>query len=214
MRRWSQTLALAIASCALGAVWAQDDSSSEDSFAPARQNVLLRLHFERQYHSLQLHPTPERNQFFIERYIDLQIDYFLEKTREQVESVETAQQGLKDSHQSFLELESIATRQAFSSSLKDVEDRANDLRNALAYILLQLDSKGDPSVEVKDATTGFRDEVDYISRQIKSALKQIDTYFFSAQNTVQFADLKGKNMLIQLYRAQQIAKKVREKLHN
>ena len=81
----------------------------------------------------------------------------------------------------------------------------------LRYVLTVLEDKGDlKPVEQKEPGSLYESETHFIGEQIGKAEKRIIQYLFEVESVIQLEDLKGENMLIHLYLAREMAKKIRE----
>ena len=78
--------------------------------------------------------------------------------------------------------------------------------------MMELTRKSDfkPIIEGSAASSGFRDEIEFLASEIKKANQRIADYFFVPTHTVRIEDLKGENLMICLYRVQQMSKALRK----
>ena len=154
---------------------------------------------------------------FNDALIDRQIDHYVTELREKLALLKT--------HFSEVERERETIRQATSTQVRrqarvnrkralgGIQDQAGDLWNMLRYIFVALEDKGDfkPLIETTDTGSLFEKEIQFIGEQIEKAEKRITQYFFETESTISLEDLKGENMLIHLYRAREMAKRLRER---
>ena len=79
----------------------------------------------------------------------------------------------------------------------------------LRYVLTVLEDKGDlQPVEPQEPDSLYEKETQFIGEQIGKAEKRITEYLFRVASVIQLEDLKGENMLIHLYLAREMAKKI------
>lgn len=202
------------------AAWAQDpEEESEDFESPARQNPILREYFRKQY----LNITPEREErftppIFLERYVDRQIDHFLKGVEERLADIRSLLGEVEQVREEFVAAEGAvdnrAAQQRFRNSIRQLESQADDLRKHLAFMFPGLDDRTSfrPSLERNSLKSGFQKEIVYIREQLDRAEDEIRDYLFHSTNTVRLEALKEEGMLILLYRAKEMAKRVREEL--
>ncbi len=152
---------------------------------------------------------------FLEDYIDRQIDHYLSELREKLVDLNTHFAQVEQAQETILQGSSEqAIRQArvqWRNALKGVQDEAGDAWNMLRFVLTVLKDKGDLKlVEPQEPGSLYEQETQFIGEQIGKAEKRITAYLFRVESVIQLEDLKEANMLIHLYLAREMAKKIRK----
>ena len=186
--------------------------------ATALQNQILRSHFRDQFLSLHRsvgpYETPAR---FTQKFVDRQIEHFLKRVEEKLEILENSVDDLTEIRRQVvdgeIELDS-KVRGQWKEQTRKISGSADDLRDMLAVIFLQLRSKDDFKPEVHTAENNFFFEVEIrrLNRETESATRLIRSYLFNAASTVHITDLRHTNMLIFLHHIRQMAKMLQEKV--
>ena len=151
----------------------------------------------------------------LEDYIDRQIDHYLSELREKLVDLNNHFAQVEQAQETILQGSSEqAIRQArvqWRNALKGVQDEAGDAWNMLLYFLTGLKDKGDLKlVEPQEPGSLYEQETQFIGEQIGKAEKRITAYLFRVESVIQLEDLKEANMLIHLYLAREMAKKIRK----
>ncbi|MEE8161351.1 MAG: hypothetical protein V3T61_06915 [Acidobacteriota bacterium] len=185
---------------------------------PARQNPILRQYFRKQFyetrvlHNRRIPSTPT----FVEHFVDRQIDYYLRKLREKLDSMsfhfahlEGAVQGLRPG---LTEQNRSQARELWRKSLEQIHDDSGALRSMISYVFTELKNKDSGKAHIRpDAIdSGFQEERVYLGEQISEAEHRIRGYFFKSKNTIQVEELKGENMLIHLHRVREVSKAMKK----
>jgi hypothetical protein len=152
---------------------------------------------------------------FLEDYIDRQIDHYLSELREKLVDLNNHFAQVEQAQETILQGSSeqaIAhARVQWRNALKGVQDEAGDTWNMLRYVLTVLEDKSDlKPVEPQEPGSLYERETHFIGEQIGKAEKRIIEYLFEVESVIQLEDLKGENMLIHLYLAREMAKKIRK----
>ena len=219
LRRLS-TVACCLCLCFAGSVSfagsAQEEE--EEEISPARQNPILRAHFRRQFGNMRSFGTRGRGRRdpFLEDYIDRQIDHYLSELREKLAQLNNHFAQVEQAQETILQDSSAQAigqaRVRWRSALKGVQDEAGDLWNMLRFVLTVLEDKGDlKPFEPQEPDSLYEKETQFIGEQIGKAEKRITEYLFQVESVIRLEDLKGENMLIHLYLAREMAKKIRER---
>ena len=192
-------------------------AQEEEDPPPARQNPILRAHFRRQLVNIRSFGARGRGRRdpFLEDYIDRQIDHYLSELREKLIDLNTHFAQVEQAQETILQGSSEqAIRQArvqWRNALKGVQDEAGDAWNMLRFVLTVLKDKGDLKlVEPQEPGSLYEQETQFIGEQIGKAEKRITAYLFRVESVIQLEDLKEANMLIHLYLAREMAKKIRK----
>lgn len=192
-------------------------AQEEEDPPPARQNPILRAHFRRQLVNIRSFGARGRGRRdpFLEDYIDRQIDHYLSELREKLVDLNNHFARVEQAQETILQGSSEqAIRQArvqWRNALKGVQDEAGDAWNMLRYVLTVLKDKGDLKlVEPQEPGSLYEQETQFIGEQIGKAEKRITAYLFRVESVIQLEDLKEANMLIHLYLAREMAKKIRK----
>ena len=191
-------------------------AQEEEEPPPARQNPILRAYFSRQLGNMRSFDSSGRGRRdpFLDDYVDRQIDHYLSELREKLADLNNHFAQVEQAQEAILQGSSAQAigraRVQWRNALKDVQDEASDLWNMLRYVLTVLEDKGDlPPVEPQEPDSLYEEETQFIGEQIGKAEKRITEYLFRVASVIQLEDLKGENMLIHLYLAREMAKKIR-----
>ncbi len=213
---------LSIAACCLylcfaGSVSFAPGAQEEEEPPPARQNPILRAYFSRQLGNMRSFGSSGRGRRdpFLDDYVDRQIDHYLSELREKLADLNNHFAQVEQAQEAILQASSAQAigraRVQWRNALKDVQDEASDLWNMLRYVLTVLEDKGDPKpFEPREPDSLYESETQFIGEQIGKAEKRITAYLFRVESVIQLEDLKGENMLIHLYLAREMAKKIRK----
>jgi undecaprenyl-diphosphatase len=189
----------------------------EEEVSPARQNLILRAHFRQQFANMRSFNTSGRGRRdpFLEDYVDRQIDNYLEELTEKLAHLNSHFGQLEQAQEIILQDSSAQAvsraRLHWRNSLKGVQDKSGDLWNMLRYVLTVLEDKGDLKPLVpQEPDSVYPNETRFIGEQISKAEKRIREYFFQTHSVIELEDLKGENMLIHLYLAREMAKRIRK----
>lgn len=197
-------------------------AANDYSLHLARQNPILRNYFQEFLSGSGFSLTfrhPERpysqNRQRDERRIDHQIDHFLKQLREKLDQLKASVSEAKERGQLMLSPGSDnqwrQQRVLWKKSLKEVADRANDLRTMLSFVLVSFKKADfDPNPQPDQSNPGFQKELQFIEDQLKHAERQIGNYFFTPNHIVDVDELRGNNLLIDLYRIRQMSRKLSE----
>ncbi len=213
---------LSIAACCLylccaGSVSFAPGAQEEEDPPPARQNPILRAYFRRQLQNMRSFGASSRGRRdpFLDDYVDRQIDHYLSELREKLADLNNHFAQVEQAQETILQGSSAQAigpaRVQWRNALKGVQDEAGDLWNMLRYVLTVLEDKGDlQPVEPQEQDSLYEEETQFIGEQIGKAEKRITEYLFQVESVIQLEDLKGENMLIHLYLAREMAKKIRK----
>ncbi len=192
-------------------------AQEEEEPPPARQNPILRAYFSRQLGNMRSFGSSGRGRRdpFLDDYVDRQIDHYLSELREKLADLNNHFAQVEQAQEAILQGSSAQAigraRVQWRNALKDVQDEASDLWNMLRYVLTVLEDKGDlQPVEPQEPDSLYEKETQFIGEQIGKAEKRITEYLFRVASVIQLEDLKGENMLIHLYLAREMAKKIRK----
>jgi len=192
-------------------------AQEEEEPPPARQNSILRAYFSRQLGNMRSFGSSGRGRrdAFLDDYVDRQIDHYLSELREKLADLNNHFAQVEQAQEAILQGSSAQAigraRVQWRNALKDVQDEASDLWNMLRYVLTVLEDKGDlQPVEPQEPDSLYEKETQFIGEQIGKAEKRITEYLFRVASVIQLEDLKGENMLIHLYLAREMAKKIRK----
>ena len=191
----------------------------EDEVLPsALQNQILRSHFRDQF--LSLHGTVEPHESpskFSETFVDRQIKHFLTRVEEKLDVLQSSVDALIEIRRQVVDekIEVDATvRRQWRERTREISNKAEDLREKLAAIFLQLRAKDDfkPRVSRAENNSFFEVEIRHLNRETEAAAQLIRSYLFNAASTVHITDLRHTNMLIFLYHIRQMARMLQEKV--
>jgi len=190
---------------------AEEEDEEDESPPPgARQNDILRAYFRNQYVSLRTERY-DLNESFMERYIDRQIDAFLEDVDSRLKGLNSSLDQAEKVYRKLAECADPDVERELAEDLEEVDDAAGGLRGRLANIFLQLDGKEKLPIEI-NASDGFGEEMTFLKNQIHEAEKRIRDYLFQTTNTIPYQNLKGENMIIRLHWAEKTAEGIRDEL--
>jgi len=191
----------------------------EDKVLPtALQNQILRSHFRDQFLSLhsfvEPYKTPSR---FAQTFVDRQIKHFLNQVEGKLEILQNSVNDLIEIRRQVVDRESelnSKVRSQWRERTRKISRSAEDLRQMLAVIFLQLRAKDDFQPQVNRAENNFLFEVEirHLNRETEAATRLIRSYLFNAASTVHITDLRHTNMLIFLYHIRQMARMLQKKI--
>ena len=103
-------------------------------------------------------------------------------------------------------------REMWKESMERIHDDAGVLHRMISYVFAGLKNKGDVEIDtgLEAKKIGFKKERLYLQKEIVKAEQRIRNYFFEPNHIIHLEELKGENMLIQLYRIRQITQKLKE----
>lgn len=185
---------------------------------PARQNLILRQYFRARFSEAYISQNHlvSSPPIFIENLIDRQIDNYiteldkrLKDIKSQSASLEVAAKGLRFGEEGPNYLQS---RKMWKESMGKIHDDARALHRMIGYVLTGLENKDDVEINIglEAKKIGFKKERLYLQKEIVKAEQRIRDYFFKPKHTIHLEELKGENMLIQLYRVRKITQKLKE----
>ena len=185
---------------------------------PARQNLILRQYFRARFSEAYISQNHlvSSPPIFIENLIDRQIDNYiteldkrLKDIKSQSASLEVAAKGLRFGEEGPNYLQS---RKMWKESMGKIHDDARALHRMISYVLTGLENKDDVEINIglEAKKIGFKKERLYLQKEIVKAEQRIRDYFFKPKHTIHLEELKGENMLIQLYRVRKITQKLKE----
>ena len=185
---------------------------------PARQNLILRQYFRARFSEAYISQNHlvSSPPIFIENLIDRQIDNYiteldkrLKDRKSQSASLEVAAKGLRFGEEGPNYLQS---RKMWKESMGKIHDDARALHRMIGYVLTGLENKDDVEIDIglEAKKIGFKKERLYLQKEIVKAEQRIRDYFFKPKHTIHLEELKGENMLIQLYRVRKITQKLKE----
>ena len=184
----------------------------------ALQNQILRSHFRDQFLSLhsfvEPYETPSR---FAQTFVDRQIKHFLDRVEGKLEILQHSVDDLIEIRRQVVDGESelnSKVRSHWREQTRKISHSAEDLRQMLAVIFLQLRAKDDFQPQVNRAENNFLFEVELrrLNRETEAATRLIRSYLFNAASTVHITDLRHTNMLIFLYHIRQTARMLQKKI--
>ena len=189
---------------------------------PALDNPVVRDYFRQSYSGRTTRPGFASHYTFRESWVDIQILHFLDELETKIQGLHSHLISAENLREEILELGETGgqpgTYQDLISNLnrelKRTEDLADDLRDRLALIFRKLDNKKKLEYEIQpeSAKAFYREELAFVRDQLEGAVTQVRSYLFWSENTVRRGDLQGQNMLIRLYWAQEVLKRVRQEL--
>lgn len=185
---------------------------------PARQNLILRKYFRTRFSEAYISQNHlvSSPPIFIENFIDRRIDNYiteldkrLNDIKSQSASLEVAAKRLRFGEEGPNYLQS---RKMWKESMGKIHDDARALHRMISYVLTGLENKDDVEIGIGLGAKkiGFKKERLYLQKEIVKAEQRIRDYFFKSKHTIHLEELKGENMLIQLYRVRKITQKLKE----
>jgi hypothetical protein len=226
--KWIPVLLFLMVASAIASSTQQDGQPAESEDLPAaRQNALLRSHFREMYPRSASGGWNRRyeelaNDDFTERFIDRQIDNYLEELEKQLDRLEinmTVAEGLR-ARILTIRTDSTLTQQyeealeGFEEALEEVQKGADRLKDQLEYAFTGLQGKRrlDQVVDSTSQEDFYREELLFLRRQIDEADERIRNYLFRSVNTVDVKELQEETMMVCLYQVEQMAREVRKSL--
>lgn len=202
----------------LYAVFSGEKQTAEERRTFAVQNPILRNYFRDLYPQIYSSRFPPQAAF-VESFVDGQVENFLREVAEHLEEIRRGISTARKLRERVVANSlpggdrrvAMEAQIAFRTTMRRVEDSCDDLGDKLDLVFRAMDRDKD-----FDIGTGseefFGTELDILDSQFEESERLIHAYLFSSTNTVDFADLKGENMLTRLYRAKELAKYIREQL--
>ena len=191
----------------------------EDKVLPtALQNQILRSHFRDQFLSLHSFVEPyETPSKFSQTFVDRQIKHLLDRVEGKLETLQNSVDDLIEIRRQVVDGErelNSKVRSQWRERTRKISRSAEDLRQMLAVIFLQLRAKDDFQPQVNRAENNFLFEVEFrhLNRETEAAIRLIRSYLFNAASTVHITDLRHTNMLIFLYHIRQMARMLQKKI--
>ena len=191
----------------------------EDKVPPtALQNQILRSHFRDQFLSLRSFVEPyETPSKFAQTFVDRQIKHLLDRVEGKLEILQNSVDDLIEIRRQVADRESelnSKVRSQWRERIRKISGSAEDLRQMLAVIFLQLRAKDDFQPQLSRAENNFLFEVEirHLNRETEAATRLIRSYLFNAASTVHITDLRHTNMLIFLYHIRQMARMLQKKI--
>ena len=213
-------------------VYSQEGSKEE--LSPGRANLILRDFFlerHRRLHSVAGGSTfktldpgnlgrweGSREQYFLERDIDRQIDRFLEKLETRLDTVNAYyEEVLIARDQAMTAASQLDRTKAFTrwqKSLKHLSKEADRLRGYLSPVFIALKAKKhfQFSFSPDALKNGFQQEIDRIGEELDKAERQINDNFFSPVHTVGLNELRGEHVITHLKRVDKLSEQIRRAL--
>lgn len=197
-------------------LWVVEEEKDEEERPPppSRQNAILRAYFRSQYRSLRTEGF-DLDETFLERYVDRQIDSFLEDIESRLARLRYWLARAEQAHASVLASTNPRAEKEemveLATVLKEVDNTAGGLRGKLGNIFIQLDGKKKLPIDVNPAD-GFQEELTFLREQVDEAENRIRDYLFRTTNTIPYQSLKGENMMIRLYWAEKTADGIRDQI--
>lgn len=211
---------LILALLSVGWLFPQEGSKERP---PALDNPVVRDYFRQNYSG----STTTRWRFephytFRESWVDIQILNFLNELDAKIQDLHSHLISAESLREEILEFGETGGPSrtdgdlisSFRRELKRTEDLADDLRDRLALIFRNLDNKKKLEYEIQPESEKvfFREELALVRKELEGSVTQIRSYLFWSDNTVRWGDIEGQNMLIRLYWAQEVLKRVRQEL--
>jgi len=185
---------------------------------PARQNLILRQYFRTRFSEAyisQSHVTSSPS-VFIENFIDRQIDNYITELDKRLNGIKFQSASLEVAAKELIFGEEgpnyLQFREMWKESMERIHDDAGVLHRMISYVFAGLKNKGDVEIDtgLEAKKIGFKKERLYLQKEIVKAEQRIRNYFFEPNHIIHLEELKGENMLIQLYRIRQITQKLKE----
>lgn len=197
---------------------AQEEVREEEPPPPkARLNPLLRRFFREMY-PRSGGPQFSVNEEFLERFVDRQVDQFVEDIDRRLEELTAASEMVEGLRVRYVEEGSGVDRQevrrALVGSLRRIADQTSGLAGRLAMVFRGLERRKrlDIRITPESRALGFVEEIDFMSRQIAEADRLVRDYLFRGTSTVRLEDLGGEDMLVRLDWAEKMAREVARNL--
>jgi hypothetical protein len=196
-----------------------------DSPDLASHNPLLRRFFWRQaVRAISVYDSRGRRRIIgsrasLPQRVDGLVNNFLKKTKEQLIELREDFEQVKEMRIRILDSPpgSMQRKESFGrwkQPLEELADQANDLRKDLSRPFAALDSKEKFNYRIKPGSEdqAFAREIGFLEEQVAKAEQQINDCLFTPTHTVSLEDLRGENMLINLYRIQKMSQLLEKSL--
>jgi hypothetical protein len=222
--RWFHALLMVLTVSPAGAAEAFARSTAQEEvreeeppFPKARLNPLLRRFFREMY-PRSGGPHFSVNEEFLERFVDRQVDQFVEDIDRRLEELTAASEMVEGLRIRYVEEGSGVDRQevrrALAGSLRRIADQTSGLAGRLAMVFRGLERRKrlDIRITPESRVLGFVEEIDFMSLQIAEADRLVRDYLFRGTGTVRLEDLGGEDMLVRLDWAEKVAREVARNL--
>lgn len=157
------------------------------------------------------------NTLFMEKFIDRQIDHFVEETESDLARLQQA--GKKADRCRLLWSKPPDPRedlvQSCLEAFKEIDDAAGDVRSRIGPVLIGLDSREDlPAEFEEEGPTRALEQLDFLIEHLDKAVERVRAYFIRPTNTVSVGNLQKENMMIYLHWAEEVAGRLRDRVED
>ncbi len=200
-------------------------SAYSESIGYGLQNPLLRAHFRKRLINMASAPDRFGGRIYridlrsLERDVDRLATHYLRELDKKIAALRHSYDEVATLRQALLTTEEdLQTRRRllrdWRERFDDLEDSADDLKDAVRLILPWVKGKTDfnPELLITADNPAFETEIVYIGTQIEQAEKRIREFFFTPNHTVTLAELSGDNVVIQLFRIEKLSKQIKTSL--
>ncbi len=196
-----------------------------ESIGYGLQNPLLRAHFRRQL--LNMAAPPDRfwgriykvDRRSLERDVDRLAVHYLQGINKKIATLRHSYDEVATLRQALLSTENdLQNRRRllrdWRERLDDLEDSADALKDSVSLVLPWVKRKAafNPEPLITADNPAFKREIAYLGTQIEQAEERIREFFFTPNHTVTVTELRGENMLIQLFRIEKLSKQIKTSL--
>ncbi len=150
-----------------------------------------------------------------EQFVDVQVDQFISDLEHKLGAMKSTAKELETIHADAVSgqaTEDAATRARVRELAQDVGDRAADLFNMVAVVMIDLRPKGSVTVPASSRTSEFvGSELRFLVKQVGKAAGRLKDLFLEPTNTVDLDELRGDNVLTELKSIEAASKEIKKK---
>jgi len=193
-------------------------------------NILLRHYFLERY--FELHgdrtvfpatvPPEERlgrrsSDPMAERFVNIQVDQFLTELEQKLTAMKSTVRELEAVRQDAVSdhaTDDASTRARMRQLAEDMGNRAEDLFDMVALVVVDLRAKNDVRPPSSSDAEFFGKEVGFLRKQVGKAEGRIKALFLQPTHTVDLEELRGDNVLTELKSIEEVSKDIKKKAVN
>jgi len=149
-----------------------------------------------------------------EQFVNIQVDQFMDELEQKLGAMKSTVNELEAVRQDAVSDQSTndpSTRARVRELAEDVGDRAGDLFNMVAIVVIDLRAKDDVRLPTSSGADFFANEVQFLRKQVGKAEGRIKALFLAPTHTVDLDELRGDNVLTELKSIEQVSKGIKKK---
>ncbi len=149
-----------------------------------------------------------------EEFVNTQVDQFINDLERKLGAMKSTANELETVRRDAVSdqaTEDPSTRARVRELAQDVGDRAGDLFNMVALVVIDLRPKDDVSLPGSSRADFFANEVSFLLKQVGKAEGRLKALFLQPTHTVDLDELRGDNVLTELKSIEQVSKDIKKK---